>query len=100
MKKKIMITGVAGFIGSNVCKSLLNKGYHIVGIDNLSQSDGKNMNEFIENPNFEFYRIDIMNESSIVRAAHGVSGIIHMAAYKIPRYSDALDTLKINGLGF
>ena len=61
MKKKIMITGVAGFIGSNVCKSLLNKGYHIVGIDNLSQSDGKNMNEFIENPNFEFYRIDIMN---------------------------------------
>lgn len=99
MKKKIMITGVAGFIGSNVCKSLLNKGYHIVGIDNLSQSDGKNMNEFIENPNFEFYRIDIMNESSIVRAAHGVNGIIHMAAYKIPRYSDALDTLKINGLG-
>lgn len=99
MKKKIMITGVAGFIGSNVCKHLLQKGYSVVGIDNLSQSDGKNMSEFKENSNFEFYRVDIMNESSIVNAARGCTGIIHLAAYKIPRYSDALDTLKINGIG-
>ncbi|HNO26291.1 MAG TPA: GDP-mannose 4,6-dehydratase, partial [Leptospiraceae bacterium] len=70
-----------------------------IGIDNLSQSDGKNMNEFLNHSEFEFYRVDIMNESSVLRAAHGCSGIIHMAAYKIPRYSDALDTLKINGIG-
>ncbi|HMY68953.1 MAG TPA: NAD-dependent epimerase/dehydratase family protein, partial [Leptospiraceae bacterium] len=97
--KKILITGVAGFIGSNVCRHLLGKGYHVIGIDNLSQSDGKNMNEFLNHSEFEFYRVDIMNESSVLRAAHGCSGIIHMAAYKIPRYSDALDTLKINGIG-
>lgn len=97
--KKIMITGVAGFIGSNLAGHLLEKGYSVVGIDNLSQGDELNMAGFRQHPHFEFRQIDIRDEAAAINAAEGCQCIIHLAAYKIPRYSDAIDTLLINSLG-
>jgi UDP-glucose 4-epimerase len=96
---KILITGVAGFIGSNVANALLAKGYHVVGVDNMSQGDKLNMLEFIDHPEFEMHYIDIRDEAALKSAARGCKKIVHLAAYKIPRYTDALDTLLINSGG-
>ena len=96
---KVLITGVAGFIGSNVAKALLAKGYHVVGVDNMSQGDKLNMVDFIEHPEFEIHYVDIRDEAQLKLAAKGCKKILHLAAFKIPRYTDALDTLLINSAG-
>lgn len=99
MKEKILITGVAGFIGSNLASQLLQKGYSIVGIDNLSQGDKLNIESFNNDSNFNFHDIDIRNEKDMLEVSSGCKKIVHLAAYKIPRYNDAVDTLMINGFG-
>ena len=96
---KIMITGVAGFIGSNVAMALLEKGYTVVGVDNMSQGDKLNMAPFIDHPRFEMHYVDIRDEAAVKAAARACKKIVHLAAYKIPRYTDALDTLLINSTG-
>jgi UDP-glucose 4-epimerase len=96
---KILITGVAGFIGSNVAMALLEDGHHVVGVDNMSQGDKLNMLGFVNHPAFEMHYIDIRDEPALKSAAHGCKAIVHLAAYKIPRYTDALDTLLINSMG-
>lgn len=100
MKKyRIMITGVAGFIGSNVAKKILENGHEVVGIDNLSQGEILNLVDLKKYNNFSFHQADIMDENAMKRLSYGCKYICHLAAYKIPRYSDALDTLKINSEG-
>jgi len=96
---KIMITGVAGFIGSNVAQALLAKGYHVVGVDNMSQGDKLNMAPFIDHERFEMHYVDIRDEAALKLAAKGCKKMLHLAAFKIPRYTDALDTLLINTTG-
>lgn len=96
---KVLITGVAGFIGSNLAKGLLEKGHEVVGLDNLSQGFLINMNEFMDHERFAFVQEDIRNENGVDRAMQGCDVVVHLAAYKIPRYSDALDTLLINSQG-
>ena len=96
---KISITGVAGFIGSNLCAALLEKGYSVVGIDNMSQGCKKNLEDFRIHPNFEFHEIDVRDDASVLDVTKGCEVIVHLAAFKIPRYSDALDTLLINSHG-
>lgn len=98
-KYKIMITGVAGFIGSNVAKRLLENGNDVVGIDNMSQGEMLNLTELKQFENFSFHLADIMDLNTMKRLSYGCKYICHLAAYKIPRYSDALDTLKINTEG-
>lgn len=97
--KKIMVTGVAGFIGSNLTQHLLSKGYTVVGIDNMSQGDKLNLEPLLKHPNFEMHYIDILDELELKKASNGCKTFVHLAAYKIPRYTDALDTLMINGVG-
>lgn len=96
MKRRVVITGVAGFIGSNLLEVLLVRNYHIIGIDNLSQGSLKNIEPFLKNQDFEFFKEDLRNFDSVKNLCTDIYGIIHLAAYKIPRYSDALDTLLIN----
>ena len=97
--KKVLITGVAGFIGSNLANGLLEKGYHVVGVDNMSQGEKLNLSGLIKHHSFEIHYIDIRDEASLKNAAEGCKLIVHLAAYKIPRYTDALDTLMINSIG-
>jgi UDP-glucose 4-epimerase len=96
---KVFITGVAGFIGSNLAKALLEKSYEVVGLDNLSQGFLLNMAEFEHHPRFRFFQDDIRDEGAVVCAMKDCDVVVHLAAFKIPRYSDALDTLLINSHG-
>ena len=96
---KISITGVAGFIGSNLCAALLERGHFIVGIDNMSQGEYENIEAFKEHPKFELHEVDVRDEESLLEVTTGSDVIVHLAAFKIPRYNDALDTLLINAKG-
>jgi UDP-glucose 4-epimerase len=82
-----------------VATALLEKGYDVVGVDNMSQGDKLNMTRFIDHSKFEMHYIDIRDEAALKAATHGCKKIVHLAAYKIPRYTDALDTLLINSAG-
>lgn len=96
---RILITGAAGFIGSNLSGELLSRGHEVVGFDNLSQGSLLNLRSVESNPSFELREADIRDERAMREAADGCDVIVHLAAYKIPRYSDAYETLMINGLG-
>lgn len=96
---KILITGAAGFIGSNLTKGLLERGHSVIGLDNLSQGYLVNIEEFKEHTGFEFVEGDVRDEALLTRVTDGCDLVIHLAAFKIPRYSDALDTLLINAMG-
>lgn len=96
---KILITGVAGFIGSNLADSLLKSGHEIVGLDNLSQGDKLNMAAFADHPSFSFIKADILDLNAMINAAEGCDVIYHLAAFKIPRFGNAYDTLHINAQG-
>ena len=99
MKQTIIVTGAAGFIGSNLSAELLQRGYAVHGIDNLSQGSELNISACLAHPAFTLSRIDVRDEAAVDRACLGATVIVHLAAYKIPRYSDALDTLTINAAG-
>jgi UDP-glucose 4-epimerase len=96
---RILVTGAAGFIGSNLTEELLARGHAVVGLDNLSQGSRLNLHAVERHPSFEFLESDIRDESGMQAAADGCDVIVHLAAYKIPRYGDAYETLMINGLG-
>lgn len=97
--KKILITGVAGFIGSNVAESLLFKDYAVIGLDNMSQGEELNLAPLKKYPKFVMCYADIRDEKKLNEAATGCDVVVHLAAYKIPRYTDALDTLHVNAMG-
>ncbi|MBI4385153.1 MAG: NAD-dependent epimerase/dehydratase family protein [Nitrospinae bacterium] len=97
--KKILITGVAGFVGSNLCKKLLSERYQVIGLDNLSQGSLRNMEPFKNNPSFEFVEGDVRDEALVTRLVERADVVAHLAAFKIPRYGNAMDTLKINTRG-
>jgi UDP-glucose 4-epimerase len=96
---KVLITGVAGFIGSNLALALLRNGFIVSGIDNMSYGNFDNMAEFFDSPQFTFYEGDVQNQNQVMDASRNCAIIIHLAANKIPRYSDALDTLLVNSQG-
>lgn len=97
--EEVVITGVSGFIGSNLAKRLLKEGYTVVGIDDLSQGDPLNMNEFAEHPRFKFIKGDVLNQEFLVNVCRHSKTIYHLAAFKIPRYGNAYETLHINAIG-
>jgi UDP-glucose 4-epimerase len=99
VSQTVVVTGAAGFIGSNLSAELLRRGYTVRGVDNLSQGSELNVAALLTNPSFTLSRVDIRDAPALDRACEGASVIVHLAAYKIPRYSDALDTLTINATG-
>ena len=99
MKKKILVTGVAGFLGSNLLKKLLNKNHSVVGIDNLSTGKLGNIRDYLEHPRFTFLHKDIVAKSTFIELPSDIDMVVHLGAFKIPRYDKAIDTLQINSLG-
>jgi UDP-glucose 4-epimerase len=97
MTKKVLVTGVAGFIGSNLLPELLKKGYEVVGLDNLSQGFMRNLEPYKKD--FRFVEADVREQGSLATLLSGVDIIVHLAAYKIPRYGNAIDTLLVNSQG-
>jgi len=99
--KKVLITGVAGFVGSNFAKLVLSEGHSVVGIDNLSQGFRRNLKGLGKIGDFEFIKADVRDGAGLRKALgrKKVDYIVHLAAYKIPRYGNAMDTLMINSKG-
>ncbi|MFY7666059.1 SDR family oxidoreductase [Flavobacterium sp.] len=99
---KILVTGGAGFIGSNLCEYFLSKGYSVVCLDNLATGHKKNLDGFIENPNFEFIEGDIRNLEECRKAVLGCEFVLHQAALgSVPRsINDPITSNDVNVGGF
>jgi len=95
----IGITGCAGFLGSHLVDALLKRGHTVIGIDNLSMGLIDNMHHNFDNPRFSFFEVDVRDISAMRSHFRGCNVIAHLAAYKIPRYGNAIDTLLINNQG-
>lgn len=81
-----LVTGGAGFIGSNLCEVLLEKGYKVKCLDNLSNGKQKNVDLFINNPNYTFIKGDIRDYNTCLNACDGVDYVLHQAAWgSVPR---------------
>lgn len=81
-----LVTGGAGFIGSNLCEALLDKGYKVRCIDNLSNGKQANVELFINIPNYTFIKGDIRNMEECIKACEGVDYVLHQAAWgSVPR---------------
>ncbi len=96
---KIGITGVAGFIGSNLTDALLARGHAVAGLDNLSMGSLKNLEHLEGCADFEFHKLDVRDREAVRTAFRHVDCVIHLAAFKIPRYGKAIETLEINSEG-
>ncbi len=96
---KVLVTGIAGFLGSNLLNKLLSEGHHVVGIDNLSMGSLENIRTNLNHKNFVFLEKDILEQSTLEALDTDFDVIIHLAAYKIPRYGNAVATLQINSKG-
>lgn len=95
MIKRILITGGAGFIGSNLCEKLLNDGHKIICVDNLCTGNIKNIEHLFENSNFKFINHDIIDYLEI---DDDIDEIYNLACpASPPKYQkDPIDTLKCN----
>ncbi len=81
-----LVTGGAGFIGSNLCQAILEMGYTVRCLDNLSTGKKSNMDEFIDNPNFTFIEGDIRDLDTCMKACEGVDFVLNQAAWgSVPR---------------
>jgi len=95
-QKTILMTGVAGFLGSNLLQRLISEGHKVVGIDNLSMGHTSNFGDAADSENFRFIEADAMYKSTFDDIKDEIDVAVHLAAFKIPRYGNAIDTLKIN----
>ena len=100
MKKNILITGVAGMIGSHFLDEVLAKGYNVIGIDNLSYGPIDNIKHNLDNPNFKFYKVDILDFETLKILAKDIDTIVHLAAVKkIGEKDISYPTLSVNAEG-
>ncbi len=106
MKEKtnstILITGGAGFIGSNLCEHFLSKGYKVVCLDNFATGHRHNLAGFVDNENFRLIEGDIRNAGDCEKAVQGVDYVLHEAALgSVPRsIIDPVMTNEVNVSGF
>ena len=81
-----LVTGGAGFIGSNLCEAILNLGYKVRCLDDLSTGKQSNIDLFINNPNYEFVKGDVKDLDTCIKACKDVDYVLHQAAWgSVPR---------------
>jgi UDP-N-acetylglucosamine 4-epimerase len=99
---KVLVTGGAGFIGSNLVESLLNFGNFVVCLDNFSTGKRENLRAFTDNPNFLLIEGDIRNYEDCVRASTNIDIVFHEAALgSVPRsIKDPVLSTDVNIGGF
>jgi dTDP-glucose 4,6-dehydratase len=97
-KKRILITGGAGFLGSHLCDRFLKEGYSVVAMDNLITGDLRNIEHLFKEPDFEFYHHDV---SKFVHVSGDLHYILHFAspASPIDYLKIPIQTLKVGSLG-
>lgn len=98
--QRVLITGVAGMIGSHLLDELLAKGYKVKGIDNLSFGKIKNIQDHFQNKRFTFVREDILDMTVMDQICRDVDTIVHLASVKkVGEATSCMATLKVNGKG-
>lgn len=97
-KKKVLITGGAGFLGSHLCDRFIKEGYHVIAMDNLITGDLRNIEHLFKLPDFEFYHHDV---SKFVHVPGELHYILHFAspASPIDYLKIPIQTLKVGSLG-
>ena len=84
-----LVTGGAGFIGSNLCEAILDMGYHVVCLDNLSTGKRENVDLFINHPRYTFIEKDIRDLDACMEACKDVDYVLNQAAWgSVPRSID------------
>lgn len=85
-ESKFLVTGGAGFIGSNICEALLDMGYFVRCLDNFSTGKRENLSSFINNDKFELVEGDICDLETCIKACEGIDYVSHQAAWgSVPR---------------
>lgn len=83
---RFLVTGAAGFIGSNLVEAILGLGYKVLGLDNFSTGKKENIDLFKDNPDFEFIEGDIRDLDTCIEACRGIDFVLHQAAWgSVPR---------------
>ncbi|MCQ2471013.1 MAG: SDR family oxidoreductase [Clostridia bacterium] len=83
---QFLVTGGAGFIGSNLCEAILKKGCKVRCLDDLSTGSMKNVEIFLDNPNYTFIKGDIKDLDTCLKATEGVDFVLNQAAWgSVPR---------------
>ncbi len=97
-RKRILITGAAGFLGSHLCDRFIKEDYHVIAMDNLITGQLKNIEHLFPLENFEFYNHDV---SKFIHVAGGLDYILHFAspASPIDYLKIPIQTLKVGSLG-
>lgn len=97
-KKRILITGAAGFLGSHLCDRFIKEGYLVVGMDNLLTGNIKNIEHLFPLPEFEYYHHDV---TKFVHVPGKIDYILHFAspASPIDYLKMPIQTLKVGSLG-
>lgn len=97
-RKRILITGAAGFLGSHLCDRFIREDYHVIGMDNLITGDLRNIEHLFKLPNFEFYHHDV---SKFIHIPGNLDYILHFAspASPIDYLKIPIQTLKVGSLG-
>lgn len=97
-RKKVLITGAAGFLGSHLCDRFIKENYHVIGMDNLITGDLKNIEHLFKLEQFEFYNHDV---SKFIHIPGKLDYILHFAspASPIDYLKIPIQTLKVGSLG-
>src|SRR6201991_1170969 len=97
-RKRILITGAAGFLGSHLCDRFIKEDYHVIGMDNLITGDLRNIEHLFKLENFEFYNHDV---SKFVHVSGDLHYVLHFAspASPIDYLKIPIQTLKVGSLG-
>jgi dTDP-glucose 4,6-dehydratase len=97
-KKRVLITGAAGLLGSNLCDRFIKEGFHVIGMDNLITGDLRNIEHLFKLEQFEFYHHDV---SKFIHVPGELTYILHFAspASPIDYLKIPIQTLKVGSLG-
>src|SRR6478735_5688915 len=97
-KKRVLITGAAGFLGSHLCDRFVKEGFHVIGMDNLITGDLRNIEHLFKLEQFEFYHHDV---SKFIHVPGELHYILHFAspASPIDYLKIPIQTLKVGALG-
>ncbi|SHF90129.1 UDP-N-acetylglucosamine 4-epimerase [Salegentibacter echinorum] len=100
--KKVLVTGGAGFIGSNLCETLIDLNAQVVCLDNFATGHKHNLDKIIENKNFQLIEGDIRDLETCHKACNGVDYVLHEAALgSVPRsLADPITSNEVNISGF
>ncbi len=97
-RKRVLITGGAGFLGSHLCDRFIKEDFHVIAMDNLITGDLKNIEHLFKLPNFEFYHHDV---SKFIHVPGKLDYVLHFAspASPIDYLKIPIQTLKVGSLG-